>query len=227
MIAGRRRCIRSIRRAGVSSRANESGRLRLRRDSLRGGTLALALVGVGLVAAACGVGSASPGVASAGSSSTTTVVPAAASPSSSTALYEDELKFSQCMRTHGVPNFPDPNAGGGFRVPVRGSRTSSPAFEEAQAKCQRLLPGGGIGSGAPPTAQAVAQMLKVAQCMRRHGISNFPEPRTTVPSNRNPADISEIADRDGVILVFPAGFDQQSPQFTKAAAWCGFQVTNH
>jgi hypothetical protein len=61
--------------------------------------------------------------------------------------------------------------------------------------------------------------------MRSHGIADFPDPRTSVPSNRG--GVGEISDRDGVILVFPRGFDEQSPQFIRAAAACRFQVTNH
>ncbi|MGA2528074.1 MAG: hypothetical protein ABSG36_02795 [Acidimicrobiales bacterium] len=52
----------------------------------------------------------------------------------------------------------------------------------------------------------------------------FPDPRTSVPPISGGID---IADRDGVILVFPRGFDEQSPQFMKAAAACGFKLTNH
>jgi hypothetical protein len=144
----------------------------------------------------------------------------AAAPSSSAALYQDELKYAECMRAHGVPNFPDPNSGGSFQVPV-GTNPSSPAF----AACQKLLPGI-PGSGPPPTAAALAQMLKVSQCMRRHGISDFPDPRTSIPKISR-STVGVISDRDGVILVFPRGFDEQSPQFTQAAAACGFAVTNH
>ncbi len=226
LIPALRRRLRSIGGAVVPSLADERGEPRLRWVLVRGCAFAFAVVGVGLLAGACG-GSPSPGVASARSNSTTTTeAPATASPSSSAALYEDELKYSRCMQTHGVPNFPDPSAGGGFRFGA-GINPSSPAFDEAQAKCEKLMPGGGVGSGAPPTAQALAQMLKVSRCMRRHGISDFPDPRTSVPSNRNPAVIGEIADRDGVILLFPRTLDTQSPAFVKAAAACGFALTNH
>jgi hypothetical protein len=61
--------------------------------------------------------------------------------------------------------------------------------------------------------------------MRGHGIANFPDPRTSLPSDRS--GIGDIADRDGVILIFPPGFDEQSPQFTQAATVCGFKLTNH
>jgi hypothetical protein len=192
------------------------------RGTQRGGRAVLiALAAFGFALSACGGGSAAPGIASVVSSSTATTVASTAPPSSSEALYKDELKYAQCMRTHGVPNFPDPSPGGGFTVSA-GTDPSSPAF----AACQKLLPGGGAPVwGAPPTAQALAGMLKVAQCMRRHGISDFPDPRTSIPSDR--AGIGDIADRDGVILIFPPGFDEQSPQFTRAATVCSFQLTNH
>jgi hypothetical protein len=41
------------------------------------------------------------------------------------------------------------------------------------------------------------------------------------------ASYQYVSDRDGVILAFPRGFDDQSSQFTRAAAACGFKLTNH
>jgi hypothetical protein len=65
--------------------------------------------------------------------------------------------------------------------------------------------------------------------MRRHGITDFPDPRTSVPSNPFPAgsDGGVISDIDGVILVFPGRIDTQSPMFTRAAATCRFPRHNH
>jgi hypothetical protein len=58
-----------------------------------------------------------------------------------------ELKFAQCMRTHGVPDFPDPNKKGGFS----GSSSvnpASPTFQNAQSTCMRVSGlGNGSGSG--------------------------------------------------------------------------------
>jgi len=94
------------------------------------------------------------------------------------------------------------------------------------------MPGGGPpgpGSTTHPSAQALAQMVKVAQCMRRHGVPDFPDPRTSVPSNPFPAGSTGgvISDIDGVILVFPAALDEQAPLFTRAAAACQFPLHNH
>ncbi len=70
-------------------------------------------------------------------------------------------------------------------------------------------------------------MLKVSQCMRRHGISDFPDPLTSVPSDALAGTTGVISDIDGVILVFPSTIDEQSPQFTQAAAACAFPLHNH
>jgi len=131
------------------------------------------------------------------------------------------------MRANGVPNFPDPRPGGGFQGAVRLGGSSSPLFKTAQAKCKELLQSlGGPGSGPAPSAQALAHWVTVAQCMRRHGVSNFPDPRTSAPPPSSLDGGGVISDRDGVILVFPHTIDEQSPLFTRAAATCGFQLTN-
>jgi signal transduction histidine kinase len=77
------------------------------------------------------------------------------------------------------------------------------------------------GSRTHPSAETMAYWQGVSRCMRRHGISRFPDPQTTVPRG-NLFDISELSDRDGAILVFPATFNMQSSAFTGAADACGF-----
>ena len=133
------------------------------------------------------------------------------------------MAFAACMRSSGVPNFPDPSPGGGllFRV-TAGINRSSPAFRAARAKCQRLLPGGGPpgpGSTTHPSGRTLAKLLKIAECMRQHGISQFPDPRTSVPSN--PAGYREVTDFDGAILLFPSTLDMQSPAYKQDLAVCG------
>jgi hypothetical protein len=190
------------------------------------------LAGLGLLGSGCG-GANSPSIASVAtttSSSSANSANGSGSLPSQTQLQQDALKYARCMRANGVPNFPDPSAGGGFVFQAgTGVDPSSPAFQAARAKCQKLLPGGPApGSTTHPSAQWLAHMVKVAQCMRRHGITAFPDPRTSVPSNPFPAgSTGVISDIDGVIFVFPATLDTQSPMFTRAAAACRFPLHNH
>jgi len=79
------------------------------------------------------------------------------------------------MRSHGVPNFPDPNAQGVMQG--NGLDTGSSTFQAAAKGCQHLLPNGGRPTPAEQ-ATALAQALKFSQCMRSHGISDFPDPQS-------------------------------------------------
>jgi hypothetical protein len=124
------------------------------------------------------------------------------------------------MRADGVPNFPDPTGGGGIQISSSsGINVDSPAFKAAQSKCRHLLPGGGPPTG-PPSAQAKLAALKISQCMRRHGISDFPDPTTKMPSS--PAGYSEVLNREGAVLAVPITINVQSPAYQQAAAACGF-----
>jgi len=58
------------------------------------------------------------------------------------------LKAAACIRSHGVPNFPDPTfSGGGVHIEHQGLNESSPAFKAAVQACESLIPGGVHGSG--------------------------------------------------------------------------------
>jgi hypothetical protein len=89
--------------------------------------------------------------------------------------YADMLKFSERMRSHGVADFPDPNSSG--TVSVNGLNPQSSQFKAGANVCRKLLPNGGQPSPAPQ-AQALAQALKFSQCMRAHGIADFPDPQS-------------------------------------------------
>jgi hypothetical protein len=137
--------------------------------------------------AACG-GGVSPGVGSAGSLRTTTNSGAA----------QSGLRYTSCMRAHGVPNFPDPASNGLFQLP-KGLK-HEPQFPSAFSACARDLPG-----GRPLAKQVnVREELGFANCMRAHGISDFPDP-----------------DSSGRFSIIPA--DTNSPRFAAAARAC--QVT--
>jgi hypothetical protein len=138
----------------------------------------IAIVSVALLVAACsGSGSAAgSGGSNAGESTT--------SPSA--------VAYSACMRSHGVPNFPDPDSNGQLPKETAQQLGVSPSqFNAAQRACQHLLPNtGSTGSfdqqeqqcytagNCPPAL--VQQMLtvgrKFARCMRNHGVSNWPDP---------------------------------------------------
>jgi hypothetical protein len=121
-----------------------------------------------LLAAACGGSSTSYGQSS--------PIQSLSSRSQSAKL----LAFSGCMRSHGVPQFPDgpfelgpPNGGAARRLyGVSGSQMWS-----AVGTCRHLLPPG-TGAFYPRSEiPRVEQDLRAfARCMRSHGISQWPDP---------------------------------------------------
>ena len=196
---------------------------------------ATALLSGVLALAGCG-GSSSPGIAhlstgksAAKSASSAGPEGAGSSPESTASPEQAGLAFAKCMRSHGVPNFPDPKASGGLLLHAgSGIDPSSPGFKAAQAKCHKLLPGGGPPATTNPSPQTLARFLRIAQCMRKHGVYDFPDPRTSVPANPfGSGGAGVISDIEGVILIFPGSIDQQSPTFTSAAAACAFPLHNH
>ena len=65
----------------------------------------------------------------------------APTPAQNAQFVAQALKLSQCMRSNGVPNFPDPTSHGlhiGNNIDPQ-----SPQFQAAQKKCARYFPGGG------------------------------------------------------------------------------------
>ena len=64
------------------------------------------------------------------------------------------LRAAACIRTHGVPSFPDPTfSGGGVHIDHEKLNESSPAFKAAVHDCESLIPGGAHGdSGHTPQA---------------------------------------------------------------------------
>jgi hypothetical protein len=53
------------------------------------------------------------------------------------------LKAAACIRSHGIPNFPDPTfSGGGVHVTLKGINPHSPQVRAAEEACQSLIPGG-------------------------------------------------------------------------------------
>jgi hypothetical protein len=88
-------------------------------------------------------------------------------------IYSKALKYSDCMRSHGLSKFPDPSPSGGFSISPVGDGTVTPAFVSAQKACVNLEPG-----GSPPrvTGRQQQQMVAKAQCIRGHGVPTFDDP---------------------------------------------------
>jgi hypothetical protein len=125
------------------------------------------------------------------------------------------IKFADCMRSHGVPTFPDPSdTGGGIQLP----QGSSPALEAAVRDCRALQPRGTGPSQA--TGQQKAMMLHLSQCMRAHGVTGFPDPVGSLPSS--PAGLSLVFGLRGAVIAIPDMIDPQSPTFKQAAKACQF-----
>jgi hypothetical protein len=187
---------------------------------------AAALVSV-LLVGGCGGSSGSPpppstGVATSSASTFAAAGGAGSSDPTAASIVASGLAFARCMRSHGVPNFPDPKVTGHtVRMfgPNSGVNPRSPAFQSAQQACQGPLPKG-PPAGGPPSPQARAAMLKVSECMRAHRISGFPDPTTSPPSN--PAAYSTFTGNAGAFLAIPDSIDAQSPAFQQATAACNF-----
>jgi len=164
---------RDAQRERLARRAN--ARTRRERDSSAGSVEAVAAVGgTVLLATACAGGSNGPGVAGQGSSSTSS-----ASPSSDTG--NAELAHAQCMRDHGISDFPDPQAGGGSAIqfqPGSDLDPDNPQYEAAEDACKSLLPPPS-SSIWTPSPQELEQLVRFAQCMRAHGADvSDPDPTT-------------------------------------------------
>lgn len=112
-----------------------------------------------------------------------------------------QLKMAQCIRAHGVPKFPDsPHGGpnsiqasqkgsGGGAVAVDGVPlgVSPQTLQKAMKACQKYAPQGPPISGAQ-LAKLKQGALKMAACMRSHGVPNFPDPQiSTGPDGKGVA----------------------------------------
>ena len=97
--------------------------------------------------------------------------------------HEKAMKFAACMRDNGVSGFPDPDASGATTVDriVNGSSLdpSSPAWKRAIDACRDLEPPGFTGRKRSAHEQKIA--LEFAQCMRDHGVEDFPDPTPDGP----------------------------------------------
>jgi hypothetical protein len=162
-----------------------------RRTWWKGVALVTVLFALTVGAAACGGGSSH----ASGSSST--------SSGSETSRYSEALKYVQCLRTHGEPDIPDPSANGNIQAGSGSSANSSAAQAAAQA-CQKYAPPAPKGAAPGQNAQSGTKALEYAECMRAHGVTNYPDPSS-----------------NGVTRLSPnSGIDQNSATYQAASEAC-------
>jgi hypothetical protein len=191
------------------SNADLSPRIRWSGRRVSIAALAVAAATSALLAAGCGGGSSGAGVAQLGTTTTSTN----GSSSSTGSGKADPEAYSACMRKNGVPDFPDPDSKGNFRI-IGGQDKSgrkfgldpnSAQFRKARQACRRLEPSGGR-----PDPQEQARMkeqaLKFSACMRSHGVPKFPDP--------------QFNSGGGTLLKIGKDVNPNSPQFQAAQKAC-------
>lgn len=194
-----------------------------------GATLGLAvLVSLAFVVAGCGGGS--TGVASVASSTTGAQGSSSGDSSPAAAQGNKALGYSLCMRSHGVPNYPDPDSSGSLpKGNAQAFRAGSSQYQAAEHACRHLLPNGGSASltqclmtGDCPQSvvqPALEEGRTFARCMRSHGVPNWPDPTVdsvgrpsfqvttagiSIDATRSPQMLSKIGDcqrRPGAVLL--------------------------
>lgn len=97
------------------------------------------------------------------------------------------LAFARCMRSHGVPRFPDPNSAGQFnKTTVEQLSASNSGYQTANQACTHLLPNSGGGPTAAEVRQEWSGMASFARCMRSHGEPDWPDPTRYPPDPSRP-----------------------------------------
>ena len=132
------------------------------------------------------------------------------------------IGFARCIRSHGVPRYPDPASGGALpKTSPQRLKVSSSQFQTAQGACQHLLPSTVTNSAlqqceaAGICTRAETQLmlnagLRFAACMRSHGLPKWPDP-TSDSQGRVAFAISVSKD----------GFDPHSARIEAKANECG------
>ena len=135
--------------------------------------VALGLAGlIGLITAGCG-SSASSKSGTASSTGTASTGTGTASSGANTKLTAQDkaVKFAECIRAHGVSDFPDPDAKNQFEY---GVSVSPAVWKQATTACKDLQPPGTLSGKRTPKQQSAS--LRFAQCVRDHGVKDFPDP---------------------------------------------------
>ena len=141
---------------------------------------------VALVSAGCGSGSGG------GTTAGTTNRQSGRGSATNASAHAKAVRFAECMRDNGVGAFPDPDASGRLTLDgvVNGSSIdpNGAAWKQAITACKGLEPPGFAGSKATP--EQMSARLEFAQCVRDHGVRDFPDPTRDGPlvdTNRIPS----------------------------------------
>jgi len=150
--------------------------------SPRARLLAAAALVSSVLVAGCGGSSGSPTVAAVAGASTSAsnVAPSGSSgaDSSGESSQSEQLQFAQCMRSRGISDFPDPSASESQdqRIVASGVNLRSPTYQAALKACRKYTPAGNMTPHQSAADNAAG--LLFSQCMRSHGVPNFPDPIT-------------------------------------------------
>ena len=121
------------------------------------------------------------------------------------------VKFAECIRAHGVADFPDPDAKNDFQY---GVSVTPAVWKRAVTACKDLQPPGTLSSKRTPKQQSAG--LKFAQCVRDNGVKDFPDPVNgeplvdtyKIPSSNKPggmAILNAAMQKCGKVLGLAAG----------------------
>jgi hypothetical protein len=86
--------------------------------------------------------------------------------------------WAGCVRRHGLASFPDPPYSNGELDKLGFTKTSSQMIAANRA-CHSDALAAGVVQTSSEIQQHLAQMLKISNCMRAHGVANFPDPSST------------------------------------------------
>lgn len=182
----------------------------------------VALASIALLVAGCGGSSSSPGVAhlsSSRSGGSPSSSGGSSSPESSASAQQKMVAYAQCMRSHGVAEFPEPTEGklivhsSDKNGHITGINPESAQFQAAQKVCGKLAPNGGKAPSAPEQAKMQEAALNFSKCMRSHGVPDFPDPEFSHSGGG-------IGIRIGSKKSGPSEIDPNSPQFQAAQRMC-------
>jgi hypothetical protein len=131
-----------------------------------------------LPAAAAAIAAATA-IAACGANSTSSTGSAnSGGPPTQAQIQQDAIRFAECVRSHGVPNLPDPITSP--RDYKNAFDTQSPVLLSADTACQHLLPRSSRPSqSAAQTRAQIAALLAFARCVRSHGFTSFPDPTSS------------------------------------------------